>query len=118
MRIGQEAPLGLRERKKLQTRDALSWAVIRLSVERGWDNVTVEDAAEAANVSERTFRNYFSSKAEAVAARHLDRMLRSPPGCVTARRAEPLWEAITGAVAGPVHGWPAGGRAVDRRASS
>ena len=99
MKIGEEAPLGLRERKKLQTRDALSWAVIRLSAERGWDNVTVEDAAAAANVSERTFRNYFSSKAEAVAARHLDRMLRvaaelraRPPG-------EPLWEAITNAVA-------------------
>jgi AcrR family transcriptional regulator len=95
----EEVPLGLRERKKLQTRDALSWAVIRLSVERGWDNVTVQDAAVAANVSERTFRNYFSSKAEAVAARHLDRMLRvaaelraRPPG-------EPLWEAITNAVA-------------------
>jgi AcrR family transcriptional regulator len=99
MKVGEEAPLGLRERKKQETRGALSWAVIRLSAERGWDNVTVEDAAAAANVSERTFRNYFSSKAEAVAARHLDRMQRvaaelraRPPG-------EPLWDAITNAVA-------------------
>lgn len=110
MKIGEEAPLGLRERKKLQTRDALSWAVIRLSAERGWDNVTVEDAAAAANVSERTFRNYFSSKAEAVAARHLDRMLRvaaelraRPPG-------EPLWEAITNAVASQFAGGQLGSR--------
>jgi AcrR family transcriptional regulator len=97
MKDGEEAPLGLRERKKQETRSALSWAVIRLSVERGWDNVTVQDAAAAANVSERTFRNYFSSKAEAVAARHLDRML----GVATELRArppgEPLWEAITSA---------------------
>lgn len=48
MTADEEAPLGLRERKKLQTRDALSWAVIRLSVERGWGNVTIPDAAAAA----------------------------------------------------------------------
>jgi len=98
MRADEEAPLGLRERKKQETRDALSWAVIRLSVERGWEHVTVADVAAAANVSERTFRNYFSSKAEAVSARHLDRMrriaaeLRDRPG------EEPLWDAITEAV--------------------
>jgi AcrR family transcriptional regulator len=98
MEVTSADPLSWRERKKRQTRDALSWAVIRLSVERGWGNVTVEDAAAAASVSERTFRNYFASKAEAVAARHQDRMLRiaaelrsHPPG-------EPLWDAITSAV--------------------
>ena len=98
MEVTEEAPLGLRERKKLQTRGALSWAVIRLSVERGWANVTVEDAAAAANVSDRTFRNYFSSKAEAVAARHLDRMLLVAAGLRARPAGEPLWDAITGAV--------------------
>ena len=96
--VDQNAPAGLRERKKLQTRGALSWAVIRLSVEHGWHNVTMDDAAAAANVSGRTFRNYFSSKAEAVAARHLDRMLRIAAEPRARPAAEPLWDAITGAV--------------------
>ena len=94
----QPAPLGLRERKKRETRDALSWAVIRLSVERGWDDVTIADAAAAANVSERTFRNYFSTKAEALAARHLDRMLQAAAELRAGPPDEPLWEAVTNAV--------------------
>lgn len=100
MRADEEAPLGLRERKKLETRDALSWAVIRLTVERGWHNVTVADAAADANVSERTFRNYFSSKAEAVSARHLDRMMRIVAELRSRPGEEPLWDAITDAVVG------------------
>lgn len=99
VRADEEAPVGLRERKKRETRDALSWAVIRLSAERGWDNVTVADVAAAANVSERTFRNYFANKAEAVAARHLDRMLRVADELRGRPVDEPLWEAITNAVA-------------------
>ena len=70
----QTPPLGLRERKKQATRQALSWAALRLAVERGLDNVLVEDIAAAAEVSPRTFNNYFSSKAEAIAFRHLDRV--------------------------------------------
>jgi AcrR family transcriptional regulator len=68
--------MGLRERKKAQTRAALSWAALRLTVEHGFNNVKVEDIAEAAGVSPRTFNNYFSSKGEAIVARHLDRCLR------------------------------------------
>ena len=98
VRADDEAPAGLRERKKRETREALSWAVIRLSVERGWDNVTVADVAAAANVSERTFRNYFANKAEAVAARHLDRMLRVADELRGRPADEPLWEAITSSV--------------------
>ncbi|MEZ0070656.1 AcrR family transcriptional regulator [Streptacidiphilus sp. MAP12-20] len=88
------AHLGLRERKKRETRVALSQATIGLCVQRGWDNVTVEDIASAANVSVRTFRNYFSSKAEAIAASHLERMLRIADSLRAQPAAEPLWESI------------------------
>lgn len=90
--------MGLRERKKEATRAALSWAAIRLIVERGYDRVLVEDIATAADVSPRTFNNYFGSKAEAVASRHLDRCLRMA-GALRSRPAEePLWDAITHAM--------------------
>ena len=60
------AELGRRERKKLETRRALASEALRLAVEHGPDNVTIEDIAEAADVSVRTFFNYFSSKEEAI----------------------------------------------------
>jgi AcrR family transcriptional regulator len=87
--------MGLRERKKQETRAALSWAAIQLVVERGADNVLVEDIAAAAGVSARTFNNYFSSKGEAVASRHLDRCLRMAEDLRARPAGEPLWEAIT-----------------------
>lgn len=95
MNTPETPPLGLRERKKQETRQALSWAALRLAVERGLSNVLVEDIAAAADVSPRTFNNYFSSKAEAIAFRHLDRF-RQAAVLLRARPAdEPLWEAVS-----------------------
>jgi AcrR family transcriptional regulator len=87
--------MGLRETKKRETRAALSWAAIRLIVERGADNVLVEDIASAAGVSPRTFNNYFSSKGEAVASRHVDRIVQMAEDLRDRPASEPLWEAIT-----------------------
>ncbi|NKZ09144.1 TetR/AcrR family transcriptional regulator [Actinomadura latina] len=57
---------GLRERKKEATRRALHEAAMRLAVEHGLDEVTVEAIADAAGVSRRTFSNYFGGKEEAL----------------------------------------------------
>lgn len=100
---------GLRERKKQATREALSLAALRLAVERGIDNVLVEDIAAAAEVSPRTFNNYFSSKFEAIAWREIDRATRIGDVIRDRPADEPLWDVIEHAVM-TVYG----GEAVDR----
>ena len=89
---------GLRERKKQQTREALSWAALRLAVERGIGNVLVEDIAAEAGVSPRTFNNYFAGKAEAIVWRHTDRLRQIAELLRERPRDEPLWEAVTNVV--------------------
>ncbi|MFC4006389.1 TetR/AcrR family transcriptional regulator [Nonomuraea purpurea] len=92
---------GLRERKKLATREALMTAALRLALERGLENVRVEDIAAEVGVSPRTFNNYFSSKYEAIAARHTDRTRIAVAALRARPEGEPLWEALTEAMAAP-----------------
>jgi AcrR family transcriptional regulator len=92
-------PPGLRERKKQATREALREAALRLAAERGPDQVRVEDIAEAAGVSPRTYNNYFASREQAiVSAVTADREARiaavvaaRPPGV---RLADAVTEAV------------------------
>jgi AcrR family transcriptional regulator len=89
---------GLRERKKLAVRRALGSAAVRLAVERGLENVTIEDITAEADVSVRTFGNYFSSKYEAICALGADRARRIGAELLARPAREPLWEALVNAV--------------------
>lgn len=90
----ETGPTGLRERKKARTRTALASAAMRLALELGVENVTVEAIAEAADVSPRTFRNYFSGKEEAIVAELVDGMGYIADGLRARPAGEPLWESL------------------------
>ncbi|MGP4028926.1 acyl-CoA-like ligand-binding transcription factor [Actinomadura sp. 3N407] len=87
----------VRESKIAAVRRTVSEAALSLAVERGWENVRVEDIAASAGMSPRSFGNYFRSKNEALYAVDLDRSaaireyLRERPSD------EPLWEAVVNA---------------------
>jgi AcrR family transcriptional regulator len=91
---------GLRERKKADTRRALSDAALKLALENGFDSVTREAIAALAGVSLRTFNNYFAGKYEALAYRQTERMRRSVTEFRDRPADEPLWTSITEAVVG------------------
>lgn len=111
---------GLRERKKRATRALISNVATGLFIERGFEEVTVAEIAEAAGVSKMTVFNYFPRKEDLFLDRHADRLaeltevVRSRPAGVSpvaALRAHqhallasghPLSGAITG---GPGFWW-------------
>jgi AcrR family transcriptional regulator len=79
--------LGLRERKKLQTRRLIAGTAARLFAERGYENVTISDVARAAELSEQTIYNYFPGKEQLVTdldqdiqARLTELIRERPPG--------------------------------------
>jgi AcrR family transcriptional regulator len=94
--------LGLRERKKADTRRALSDAALHLAFEVGLDNVTREDIANRAGVSIRTFTNYFAGKYEAIAYRQLDRIRQGIALLRTRPADQTLWSAIADALLEPL----------------
>lgn len=59
---------GRRERKRRQTRERIENAAMALFLQRGFDATTIEDITEAADVSKRSFFDYFPSKEEVVFA--------------------------------------------------
>jgi len=63
--------MGLRERKKRRTREAVRSAAFELFQENGYPNTTIEQIAEAAAVSTRTFFRYFPNKAALLIPDHM-----------------------------------------------
>jgi AcrR family transcriptional regulator len=59
---------GLRERKRRETRDRITQAAMALFLEQGFDATTVDEIATDANVSKRSFFDYFPTKEDVVAA--------------------------------------------------
>ncbi|NSC21532.1 TetR family transcriptional regulator [Streptomyces albus subsp. chlorinus] len=100
---------GLRERKKQRTRDALIVAAHELFVTQGYDATTVDQIAEAVDVSQRTFFRYFSNKEEValfvqdmVGTFFYEAIRASPPGeppleCLR-RTLDDIWDDVQGAV--------------------
>jgi len=92
----------LRERKKQRTRDALLRAAVELFTSQGYDGTTVDQIADAVDVSQRTFFRYFAGKEEAALAlvemtvdRFVEAVRERPPH-------EPPLEALRQAV---LDGW-------------
>jgi AcrR family transcriptional regulator len=101
---------GLRERKKRRTRDALLRAALELFTTKGYEQTTVDEIAEAVDVSQRTFFRYFAGKEEAAFAvqdmteAHFVQALRERPP-----HEAPL-EALRRAV---LEGWDTIGEAIE-----
>lgn len=92
-----EAP-GLRERKKIATRESICEAAMRLALRDGLENVRVPDIAAEAGVSPRTYNNYFSSVPEAICALAADRARGIGDALRCRPHSEGLAEAISAAV--------------------
>jgi AcrR family transcriptional regulator len=70
-----DRPLGLRERKKIKTRQAIRREAFRLIDENGYAATTVEQIADAADVSPSTFFRYFPAKESLLLADDLDPLI-------------------------------------------
>ena len=92
------APLGLRERKKQQTRERIRREAYRLFAEHGYEATTVDQIADAAEVSSSTFFRYFPIKEDVVIQDEYD------PALAEALRSRPADEPVLEAILGTLKG--------------
>ncbi len=97
--LAPDPPASLRERKKLATRRLLRRTALNLVAERGLANVTVEDIAAAADVSPRTFFNYFPSKEAVLFGGDPDRAAELRDRVASYRPGQPAMEALRAVLA-------------------
>jgi AcrR family transcriptional regulator len=89
---------GLRERKKLKTKEAIQREALRLIQEQGYAETTIEQIAAAAEISPSTFFNYFPTKEDVVLFDRYDPMIFSMLTSIPA--SEPLSAVLYGLLNG------------------
>ncbi|WP_449334229.1 TetR/AcrR family transcriptional regulator [Streptomyces kebangsaanensis] len=87
-RPAERPPMGLRERKKLKTRQAIRSATYTLVEEQGYDATTIEQIADRAEVSPSTVFRYFPTKEDIVLTDEYDEILLEE---LRARPADEPW---------------------------
>jgi AcrR family transcriptional regulator len=113
------SPVGRRSRKKHETRLAIEDAALTLFADQGYDETTVEEIAERADVSTTTFFRYFRSKAEVLLSDHTEQLpalhqaILDRPAAESDRRSGLAARIALGVLAGAVDDWIAGDCADD-----
>src|SRR5262249_25805754 len=92
--MGPMSELGLRERKKQRTRQALRQAAIELFLRRGFEATTIADITAAADVAPRTFFAYFQSKEDVVLDEGAESFARAQRALQQRPQGEPLLAAF------------------------
>ena len=92
--VEEQAPFGRRERKKRETRDALIEAALDLFTRQGVDRTTIEQIADRADVSERTFYRYFATKEDVLFADGLERQEQFAAALAARPANEPLLDGL------------------------
>lgn len=97
--------LGLRERKKILTRQTIAGAAFELAQQRGLEDVTISQIADQAFVSPRTVSNYFHSKEAAIVAADDNDPISMLVGLEERPADEPPLQSLRAVLAGTVRGW-------------
>ena len=82
---------GLRDRKRANTHARIQAEGLRLFLERGFEATTLDEVAEAAEVSRRTLLNYFGSKEEIVLSAKAGFPQQVADPSPRGRRTNPCW---------------------------
>ncbi len=86
----------VRERRRARTRDDIEATALGLFLERGYGATTIEDIAEAALISPRTFFRYFASKEDLLLARGRDKMALAARSLGERPPHEPVMDSLRG----------------------